>query len=533
MTARLTAPDLMAPESDDSDSLRVLVLPATRRDGEVTRAVLEKAHLKCEVCTGVRHLAEEIARAVGVIVLTDTALSDSQAEFLVAALHTQPQWSDIPIVLLGRREMLPPGEERILKRLSNVTLLDRPTSMRTLLSAIQAALRTRSRQYQIRDQIVALCEAEDALRAADRRKDEFLAMLAHELRNPLSPILTASELLERTLPLDEQATATLGVVKRQVRQLTRLVDDLLDVSRITQNRIQLHRRPVEIATIVSQAVESVEPVLRQKRHNLLVATGPGPFYVDADSARLVQCLGNVLTNATKYTDAGGEIRLEVCEEPATVVISVADNGVGIPQELLPRIFDLFVQNDRSLDRSEGGLGIGLSVVKRLVEMHGGRVTACSAGPGCGSRFELRLPLIEPPRQSRSDSAVPRAASKRILIVDDNVDAATSLALLLAAEGHIVETVYTAAAALDRVATFGAEVICLDIGLPQMDGYELAAQLRQRGSKVVLIAVTGYGQADDIRRGRDAGFDAHLIKPVDLGSLNRILTLGAADAQRIL
>ncbi len=516
----------MALEPEHRNDLRVLVLPPTRRDGEATSALLEKARLNCAVCTGVRDLAFQIGHGVGAVLLTDAILSDPQAEVLLAALRAQPQWSDIPIVLLARGEPPAGHGARILGSLTNVTLLDRPASTRTLISAVQAALRTRTRQYQIRDYVSALRNAEEALRTADRRKDEFLAMLAHELRNPLSPIVTASELLERTLSLDATSKATLGIVKRQVKHLTRLVDDLLDVSRITQGRIQLHRRPLEVTSVVSQAMESVEPAFRQKHHNVILATSYKPLYVNGDSARLVQCVANVLTNAAKYTDPNGEIRLEVFERPPAVVIAVCDNGMGIPPELLPRIFDLFVQNDRSLDRSEGGLGVGLSVVKSLIEMHDGEVAVYSAGPGQGSRFELRLPLIDAPPPVGDESSASQVASKRILIVDDNIDAATCLAQLLAVEGHNVKTAYTPGEALVQASAFNPEVVLLDIGLPEMDGYTVAARLRDSGSKAVLVAVTGYGQIEDILRGRAAGFTGHLVKPVALDALNKLLGLEA-------
>jgi signal transduction histidine kinase len=259
---------------------------------------------------------------------------------------------------------------------------------------VHAAIRGRRRQYQLRSQLMALHDAEEALRNADRRKDEFLAMLAHELRNPLAPIRTASEILARTVPRQTPAQAAVAVIDRQVTHLTRLVDDLLDVSRITQGRIQLQRQPAEIASIVAQAMESVESLIREKRHQATLISHPQPLYVDGDSARLVQCVTNLLTNAIKYTEEGGEITVETREEAAHVVISVSDNGVGISEALMPRIFELFVQSARSLDRSEGGLGIGLSLVKKIVEMHGGIVIASSPGPGQGAMFRISLPKIE-------------------------------------------------------------------------------------------------------------------------------------------
>jgi two-component system, sensor histidine kinase len=508
------------PDADEVDQ-RVLILPATRRDGEVTRAIFERAGLRCQVCAGARMLAAEMGTGVGTILLTDAILSDPQGPELISALGRQPTWSDVPIVLVshaGRATSQAP----ILASLTNVTLLDRPTSARTLISAVQAGLRTRMRQYQIRNQILSLQQAEDALRSADRRKDEFLAMLAHELRNPLAPILSASELLEKSLPAEGQTRTMLQIVKRQAGHLTRLVDDLLDVSRITQGRIQLQRKPLQVSSIVAEALESAGPLLKRKKSRVIVNTSAEQLYVDGDSARLVQCLTNVLSNAAKYTDPGGEIRVETLREGASLLMAVTDDGMGISKELLPRIFDLFVQSERSLDRAQGGLGVGLSVVKGLLEMHDGRISAYSAGPGCGSRFEIRLPLIEPPVEVVTTPPRQGAESMRILVVDDNVDAAESLALLLRLDGHSVRTAYTASAALEQASSLQSDVVLLDIGLPEMDGYQVARRIRATGSRARLVALTGYGQAEDIKRGRAAGFDAHLLKPVDLPALNEIL-----------
>jgi signal transduction histidine kinase len=498
------------------------MLPATRRDGEVARVLFERAGLHCEVCRDATALAAQIAHGVGTIVLTDAFLSGPDARVVVSALRSQPSWSDIPVVLAGRAEPGLTGDLQLLKRLTNVTLVDRPTSARTLISAVQAALRTRMRQYQIRNQIEALRDAEDALRTADRRKDEFLAMLAHELRNPLAPILSASELLERSLQTDAHSLAILQVVKRQAKQLTRLVDDLLDVARITQGRIQLQRESLELSRIISQALESVGPLLAQKGHQVILIPQPEPLHINGDAARLVQCLTNILTNAAKYTDFGGQVRVEARRELDAALIAITDNGVGISRELLPRVFDLFVQSERSLDRAQGGLGVGLSVVKALIEMHEGRVSVDSAGPGSGSRFEIRLPLMQAAEEAVASSPRLPARSRLILIVDDNVDAAESLAQLLQLDGHSVSTAHSALSALEQVMLLSPEVVLVDIGLPDMDGYELASRIRAASSPARLVALTGYGQADDMRRGREAGFEAHLLKPVDLPTLHEIL-----------
>lgn len=501
---------------------RILIFPPSRRDGEVTRDVLRRAGLECEVCLGSQAVAHEIDAGAGALIMTDAALAAASIQAVLTTLSRQPPWSDLPVVLLCQTGPQTPAVNAIVTEFTNVTVLDRPASARTLVSTAQAALRGRVRQYQTRDQLEALRIAEENLRSGDRRKDEFLAMLAHELRNPLAPIRNAGELLTRTLPANREVQAAAAIVKRQITHLSRLVDDLLDVSRITQGRIELQHEPVNLVAVISQAMESVEPLMREHRHKVFVAGGYDPTYVNGDHARLVQCIANILMNAGKYTDPGGEIRIEMHSTDERVMIAISDNGVGIPAELLPRIFDLFVQSDRSLDRSQGGLGIGLCVVRRLIEMHGGRVGAASEGPGRGARFEVVLPRIPCPRARREVQPPQKMVHRRILIVDDNTDAADSLAMLLNLTGHTAESVYGPAEALKRAASLNPEVILLDIGLPGMDGYEVARRLRSGGSTARLVALTGYGQPEDVRRAQAAGFDAHLVKPVDLQHLLRDL-----------
>jgi PAS domain S-box-containing protein len=366
--------------------------------------------------------------------------------------------------------------------------------------------------------------SEQALRDAGRRKDEFLAMLAHELRNPLAPIRNVSELLARKLAPDSKLQEPVAMIRRQTLQLTRLVDDLLDISRITAGRIELKPTFLEIATIIAHALETVKPMLDEKKHRVLVISSYRPLHVHGDFARLSQCLVNVLTNAAKYTDVGGEVRIQSRSEDGCVVVDIADSGAGISAELLPRIFDLFVQSDRTLDRAQGGLGIGLSVVKRLIEMHGGQISARSAGVGYGSTFEIRLPQITGPAHTGSEMLPIEVTPRRVLIVDDNVDAASSLALLLESEGHEARAVYNAKDALEGLESFQPQVCMLDIGLPDMDGYTLARHIREssRFAGLKLIAITGYGQPDDVSRASDAGFDAHLVKPLDFSVLRRTM-----------
>jgi two-component system, sensor histidine kinase len=499
----------------------VLVFPPSRTDGEATCALLREAGVECAVYYDTNEVTAAIDAGAGALILTDLTLSSVQVQALLETLKRQPPWSDLPVLLLCRSGAASHAVGHVIGQLTNVILLDRPASARALLSASQSALRARKRQYEIRDQLEALRRADEALRAADRRKDEFLAMLAHELRNPLAPILNATEVLAMLSSEQSGLRAPVNIVKRQTAHLTRLVDDLLDISRLTQGRIELQWQRLDLAEVLAQAIESVEPLMRERGHRVFVAAKPGIAYVDGDFARLLQCFSNVLTNAAKYTDPGGEIRVELRVGHDSRVI-ISDNGVGISPPLLPRVFDLFVQSDRSLDRSLGGLGIGLTVVKRLVEMHGGEVTAASRGDGQGSTFDIRLPKVPPPVEARLKGEGEPVRSQKILLVDDNADAAESLAMLLSMDGHHVETVYTAQDALSRVSCNGFEVILLDIGLPGMDGFALAERIRESGSDARLIALSGYGQTAHIERGRAAGFEAHLLKPADLELLRQTL-----------
>ena len=365
----------------------------------------------------------------------------------------------------------------------------------------------------------------EALQGADRRKDEFLAMLAHELRNPLAPITTAGEILAR-LPKPDAPTATAtAVIRRQAKHMTRLIDDLLDVARVTQGRIHLHKIGIDIADVIAQALETCDPQLQAKQHRLTLSIDKtAPLYVEGDAARLVQCVGNILANAIKYTDPQGEIHVSVRGEAALVVIAVTDSGSGIAPDLLPQVFDLFVQSHRTLDRSQGGLGVGLAVVKRLIDMHGGQVRAFSEGEGKGTTFEIRLLRIAASAPCSEKTEAITVASRRILVVDDNVDAAETVVALLEMQGHVPLAVYSAREALARVKTFKPDVMVIDIGLPEMDGYELVRQLAESplGREIRKIAVTGYGQPEDKRRALEVGFDEHLVKPVDIRALEQAI-----------
>jgi signal transduction histidine kinase/CheY-like chemotaxis protein len=366
--------------------------------------------------------------------------------------------------------------------------------------------------------------AESALRDADRRKDEFLAMLAHELRNPLAPIRNAAELISRRDLNDAPTRNAADIVRRQATQLTRIVDDLLDVSRISTGRIELRRESLLLSDVIDRAIETVAPIWREKHHQISIRSSLEPVHVIGDQARLVQTFANVISNAAKYTQPHGSIDIEVIAGDRNVQVRIGDNGTGIAPEFMPFLFDLFAQANRTLDRSQGGLGIGLSVVKRLVELHGGEVTARSEGIGHGAMFEISLPRVSGRLPESPLAGESSAAARRILVVDDNADAATSLASLLELEGHRTRTAFNWRDARALAGSFEPDAVLLDIGLPEMDGYELARQLRQMptGSRLTLIALTGYGQQDDRRRALEAGFDAYLVKPADIRALSRLL-----------
>jgi PAS domain S-box-containing protein len=383
--------------------------------------------------------------------------------------------------------------------------------------------------------ITARRAAEQELRENDRRKDEFLAMLAHELRNPLAPIRNAAHTLALLGTPDDRIHWVSGVIERQVGLMTRLVDDLLDVSRITSGKITLKREPVSIPAVIAQVVEAARPPAESRKETLEVDVAPGAGWVDGDQARLVQSVGNLLDNAIKYTEEGGHIRLTARADDREVVIAVRDSGVGIGADLLPHVFDLFAQADRSLERRQGGLGIGLTLVRRLVDMHGGRVEAASEGPGRGSEFTIRLPRLaidaaEPGAEPALETPEgPPGPARRVLVVDDQPDSTDSLALFLRLRGHEVHTASDGPGALEEFARCQPEVVFLDLGLPGMSGYDVARRLRAmpEAREVRLVAVTGYGTEADRERTRAAGFDVHLAKPVDPLAVEELLTARGA------
>lgn len=375
-----------------------------------------------------------------------------------------------------------------------------------------------------REKLTALTEV---LQAADRNKDNFLAMLGHELRNPLSPISAGAELLRRIPDTDPRVLRTCEMISRQVGHMTKIINDLLDVSRVTRGMVTLENAELDLAEVISGAVEQVRPLMEARQHRLTVTVAPEPLMVMADRARLIQVVSNLLANAANYTKPGGQVWIEVSASPDEAVIKVQDNGAGIAPDLMPQIFDLFTQGKRASDRREGGLGLGLALVKHLVALHGGTVAAASLGTGQGATFTVRLPRLATSHLAAASAApvaMTTAGKLRVLVVDDNVDAAHSLAQVLTLEGHSVEVCHDGPSALALARTSSFDAFVLDIGLPGMAGTELARRLRSlpTGQDALLIALTGYGQLSDRQKSAEASFDHHLVKPADCDALQRLL-----------
>jgi signal transduction histidine kinase len=498
---------------------RVLVLAPTLRDAENTSRILGHANVVTMPCRDIDMVCAAIDEGAGALVITEETLADAPRAQLGDYLARQPQWSDLPIIAVTRGGPDSAAAVQAMQSLGNVILLERPVRIGTFVTAARTALRERDRQYEIRRLLTQL-------READRRKDEFLAMLAHELRNPLAPIRHASEIFRLGARDDPMLAKATDVVSRQVDLLARLVDDLLDVSRITQGKVQLRRTRYDLRTSIGQAVETVNPAVQSRRQTLSVRLPATPLVVDADPTRMTQVVGNLLSNAAKYTPDGGHVWLSARRWKELVVVRVRDDGVGIPPEMLASVFDLFTQVDDAPDHRQGGLGVGLTLVRSIVELHGGRVRGRSAGRGCGSCFLVWLPAVDGaqalPQPARPPQAVRRPLN--LLLVDDNVDAVESLAMLLRLAGHEVITAYEAESALRRLDERRPDLAVLDIGLPGVNGYDLARAIRARPKMhdLVLVALTGYGQPEDRGRAREAGFDHHLIKPAGFAELDKLL-----------
>jgi signal transduction histidine kinase/CheY-like chemotaxis protein len=516
--------------NDRRNEHRVLILAPTDRDATLSLAMLAGAGVTAVACRDVDTLCQGLAAGCGAAILTEEAILADRTRCVTAIVRDQPPWSDLPLIVLTGGGTDSHAAALALETLGNVTLLDRPVRVATLVSAVRAALRSRRKQYEVRDHLAERARVAAELRDADERKNEFIAMLAHELRNPLSPVRNALAVFRARFDGDADAERLGAMMERQVGHLVRLVDDLLDVSRVTRGKVELRRARVDLTVIAARASEGARAFLAERHHSLDVALPPKPVWVDADADRIEQIVDNLLSNAGKYTEPGGRVRLALCQEGVEAVIRVRDNGIGLRPDAIPRLFELFMQSDRLPGRVSEGLGLGLALVKTLVEMHGGSVTAASPGPGKGSEFTVRLPAVAAPAREKSvdpprEDSVRAVLPLRVLVCDDNEDGAESMATLLDLLGYQVRVCHDGPAALVAAREFDPDVCLLDIGLPKgMDGYEVARQLRTGGrAGMFLAALTGYGQDEDRRRSTDAGFQAHLVKPVDPKTLTDMLS----------
>jgi signal transduction histidine kinase len=535
----------MLPHSAETTEERVLIFAPTGRDADLTRTVLADAGFVTLACPTLDSLCQEMEAGAGAVLLTaEEAFSRSSLDALQAVLERQEPWSDLPLIMLTLSGLTTHTVLETLRSSGILVLLERSVPVNILVSAVRTALQARRRQYHLRDLL-------QRLETANHQKDQFLAMLAHELRNPLAPMSNAAQLLRMRGPLDPATERFRDVVERQVQHMSRLVDDLLDVSRLTRGKIELHRAPVDLTYLLQQIAEDHRNELTAVGLTLNLELPDEPVWVDGDATRLVQVLANLLHNATKFTPAGGQVtvasRIADCgsrlgdggapgagsiQNPKSkiqnecAVVSVRDTGAGIEPEMLPHVFDSFAQADPGMDRSGGGLGLGLTLVKQLVELHGGQVSAASEGPGCGAEFTLRLPLMAPPaaspdKQSRSDG---QQSNLRVLLVEAHRDSADTLRELLQLAGHQVAVARSGALAIELAQQFRPNVVLCDLELPEMEGDQVAAALRRdpTTASARLIALSGDSQEEARRHSQEAGFDLHLTKPVDPAELERLL-----------
>ena len=535
----------MLDESTSGAEMRVLVLAPTTRDGEVTRTLLAQAGLTTAVCSDLTQLCREITLGAGAVLLTAEALASKGIGELVATLKAQPSWSDLPLVLLLQGRQHSATFNGLLEDLGNVTLLERPAPVRSVVSSLQTAVRGRQRQYQTRDhigaseraeararllqeQLTIALESERAARAETERvsqmKDEFLATLSHELRTPLNAIYGWAQLLKMDHENPDTIEEGIEVIDRNVRIQTQLIEDLLDMSRIISGKIQLNIQPVALPELIRAAIETVKPAADAKRLRLEAAIDRQAGPVSGDTGRLQQVFWNLLTNAIKFTPDGGTIQIGLKRDESYVEIRVADSGEGIQPEFVPHLFERFSQADASTTRKHGGLGLGLSIVKNLVELHGGTIRAESPGKGLGASFIIRLPIsatiatkvtTASPRRLRSAGFDCSSALSglKVMVVDDEADARQLIHRFLVECGATAGLAASAAEARELLDAFKPDVIISDIGMPGEDGYEFIRAVRNNGHKTPAVALTAFARSADRIRSIQAGYQTHLPKPV--------------------
>ena len=494
---------------------RILIYAPAGQDATLAGEVLASGAIASHACRSAGELAEQLALGAAGVLTVDEALQAGAYQVLDDYARQQPDWSDLPIILLthGGQDSLP--LRQAISTLGNLTLLERPVRILTLITSAHAMLRARQRQYHLRE--------------TQRRKDEFLASLGHELRNPLAPIKTSVALLSHLYPESEQVSKVKGVIERQVTQLTRLVDDLLDVARITRGKVELQRQDIALNQLLSHVTELCQPAASSRHISVTLDMPPQHVVLHADYARVVQIFANIVSNAVKFTPPGGHVSITARMENGELRVTIEDNGIGIDPDAMPRIFSMFEQGRTVAGQMASGLGIGLSLARQFAEMHGGSIAAYSDGPGLGSRFVVSLPARVVSQDAAGDAAAAAAApatrhAVRVLVVDDNRDAADSLQTLLQLEGYAVDVAYDGEQALAAFEASWPQLIVMDLGMPGMDGYEAARRIRQqaRGRDVLMIALTGWGQGEARLRTEQAGFDHHLTKPVDSAAIAALL-----------
>lgn len=511
---------------------RVLLLLSTTRDSVLTCELLARHALRTHVCPTACDLEREIGRGCGAVVIAEESVTPTGALQVVArAVEAQPHWSDLPILLLTRGGANSPAVGDTIALLSNVTLLERPLRVAALLSAVHTALRARNRQYEIRSHLARLEKAHEAEVVAARRKDEFLAMLAHELRNPLAPVSNALHVLSVDDSDPARRAELRDMMQRQVDHMVRLVDDLLEASRLSRGMITLHTERIDLRTSLTAALDQSRPQLERAGCRIELDLPDGPLPIDADPVRIAQVFGNLLNNAGKYGRPGGLVQVRARVDGGSVVVDVTDDGQGIDADMLPRVFELFTQGPRASGGLREGLGIGLALVRSLVQLHGGQVSAHSDGRGRGACFTVTLPVAAGTVQPVPRPATPAlqaatgSGELRVLVVDDNSDSAASLALVLESFGLEPHVAESGAQALYLAHLHRPHVVLLDIGMPSMDGYEVARRLRadtDADPRPVLVAVTGWSHPRDRERCRAAGFDHHFSKPANIARIVELI-----------